>query len=134
MGEGFVDGVTFNLTNTSSSVCKDEFQHIGHFVDDAKTLFEDFTVPNMLAYFQNATATWYNIVGNCQFTSLIWNIQKSGNLFVIIPRIFKILIFKIPTLVRAEWSFIQGLFTWNAYKMGYGIGKNISVIFDWEIR
>ena len=134
LGEGFVDGVTYNLTNSTTSVCKDEFQHIGHIVDDARVLFGDLTVPNVLGFFQNVTSTWLNIASGCQFQNLVWNIMHSGNLFIIIPRIFKILIFKIPSLVKAEWTFFSGLFTWNAYKMGFGLGKNISVVFDWEIR
>ena len=106
MGNGFVDGVTFNLTNSTTSKCKNEFQNVGHIVDDAKNLFQNFTVPNLFGFLEGTTSTWFIIAANCQFSALYWNILHSSNIFVLVPRVFKILIFKIPALIKGELSLL----------------------------
>lgn len=65
MGAGFVDGVTFNLTNATNPVCKNEFATIGHVVDDARTLVANFDMIQAFAFMQNVTETWFSIAGHC---------------------------------------------------------------------
>lgn len=130
-GQGMVDGVTKNFTNGTASQCRNEIVKVGHFVDDVKELINDFNPLAVLTFVQNVTTTFYDIAEDCAFLSLWYNIVNSGNPFVLVPRIFMILIFKIPTLLKAEWTLILGLFHLDAHEIGFALGRNISVLFDW---
>ncbi len=74
------------------------------------------------------------ILNTCHFLALWKSIISMSNPFKVIFRFFKLLILKVPALVKADWRFLHGLFTWNAYELGLGSGKVISIIFEWNIE
>jgi len=134
-----VDGVTFNFTtNGTQPECRTEIENIGTIIDEIKALYEEIITGQLdimviITFLQKVQTTIYGIASDCQFLELYLSLVSMFNPWSFVINVLSILIFKIPSLAVAEYDFFRGLFSLDAYLMGFGSGRNLSILTGWEI-
>ena len=133
VSKGFIAGIAADNTNNQ---CKAQvemipaiFKEFNSYIHSKERKRDDLVYLIKLAG-QNI----FEIGVQCELMTLFLHLFKLRNPITLFWTLGKFIIFKFGDLFTAEFMLIKSILYKNFYMFGFALGKNLSLLLDWNIK